>query len=209
MRFMRRRSWVVAVGVVVAGLLTGRRQWRSRAVNDVEDHEGRRESRAIAYAESVLAAAREELNRADMKASILLSATAAVIAAIIAGMVAGDWSPTRLTGWREVLWWAATAVAGMAVLLLAAAIYPRAKRQRGGRPDAVAYYGDVVIFSGHQELRAALEQSAVRDMDRLTDQVYQVGRIVVRKYRLLVAGMWALLMSAVACCLAVALEAWR
>jgi Family of unknown function (DUF5706) len=201
--------WVVAVSAVVAGLIAGWRRRRRGTVNDVEGHEEGGEARAITSAEPVLAAVREELNRADTKTSILLAATAAVIAAILAGTVAGDWSPTQLTGWREVLWWAATAVAGVAVLLLAAAIYPRTKRQRGGRSDAIAYYGDVVIFSDHQELRAALERSARRDMDRLTDQVYQVGRIVVRKYRLLAAGMWALLVSAVGCSLAVALEAWR
>jgi Family of unknown function (DUF5706) len=209
MLFVPRRPWVMAVGAVVAWLLVGWRWRRRGTVNDAEGHGDRGEPRTIAYAESVLAAAREELNRADTKASILLAATAAVIAAIIAGTVAGDWSPTRLTGWQEGLWWAATAVAGLAVLLLAAAIYPRTKRQRGGRPDAVAYYGDVVTFSDHQELRAALERSAPRDMDQLTDQVYEVGWIVVRKYRLLAAGMWALLISALGCSLAVAPGAWR
>jgi hypothetical protein len=210
MQFMRGRSWGVAVGVALAWLVARRRWSWKGTVNDVGRHpKDLNESRIIGHVEPMLTAAREELSRADMKASILLTATGAVIAAIVAGAVAGDWSPTRLTGWREVLWWVATAAAGSAVLLLAAAVYPRTKRPRGSRPDTIAYYGDLAIFAGHEELRAALEQSAVRDVDRLTDQVYQVGRIVARKYRLLAAGMWALLIAAVGCCLAVALEAWR
>lgn len=210
MQFMRRRSWLLAVGVIVAWLLAGRRWSRRATGNAVGDQDDAlKESRAIAYAGPVLAASREELNRADMKASILLTATGAVIAAIVAGAVAGDWSPTRLTGWREMLWWVATAAAAAAVLLLAAAVYPRTKRLRASRPDTVTYYGDLASFKSHQELRAALEQSAVRDLDRLTDQVHQVGRIVVRKYRLLAVAMWALFMSAIGCCLAVALEAWH
>jgi hypothetical protein len=150
----------------------------------------------IPYAERVLAWGREELTRADTKASILLAGSVAVIAAVVAGVVAGGWTPTELTRWRELVWWAATVAAGLAVLLLAAAIYPRTMR-RNGRPQAIAYYGDVVALKDRNELRTALERSARRDMDRLIDQVYQVSRIVKRKYRLLASGMWVLLVSAV------------
>jgi Family of unknown function (DUF5706) len=160
-----------------------------------------------AYAERVLTWGREELNRADTKASILLAGSIAVVAAVIAGVVAGGWSPTMLTGWREPLWWAGTAAASVAVLLLAAAIYPRTKR-RGGQHSVIAFYGDVVRLTDRTVLLAALERSARRDVDRLIDQIYQVSRIVKRKYRLLALGMWALLASATGCCLAVLLQAW-
>jgi hypothetical protein len=161
-----------------------------------------------AYAERVLAWGREELTRADTKASILLAGSVAVIAAVIAGVVAGGWTPTELTEWREPVWWAAAVAAGLAVLLLAAAIYPRTMR-RTGQPQVIAYYGDVVALKDRNELRTALERSARRDMDRLIDQVYQVSRIVKRKYRLLASGMWVLLVSAIGSSLAVLVEAWK
>jgi Family of unknown function (DUF5706) len=160
-----------------------------------------------AYAERVLGWGREELNRADTKASILLAGSIAVVAAVIAGVIAGGWSPTMLTDWREPLWWAGTAAAGVAILFLAAAIYPRTKR-RGGQPSVIAYYGDVVGLTDRIELLTALERSARRDVDRLIDQIYQVSRIVKRKYRLLALGMWTLLVSTTGCCLAVLLEVW-
>jgi Family of unknown function (DUF5706) len=160
-----------------------------------------------AYAERVLAWGREELNRADTKASILLAGSVAVVAAVIAGVIAGGWLPTMLTDWREPLWWTGTAAAIVAILLLAAAIYPRTKR-RDGRSSVIAYYGDVVGLTDRTELLIALERSARRDVDRLIDQIYQVSRIVKRKYRLLALGMWSILVSAAGCCLSVLLEVW-
>jgi hypothetical protein len=160
-----------------------------------------------AYAERVLTWGREELNRADTKASILLAGSIAVVAAVIAGVVAGGWSPTMLTDWREPLWWVGAATASAAILLLSAAIYPRTKR-RDGQPSVIAFYGDVVRLTDRIELLTALQRSARRDVDLLVDQIYQVSRIVKRKYRLLALGMWALLASATWCCLAVLLEAW-
>jgi hypothetical protein len=112
-----------------------------------------------------------------------------------------------LTDWREPLWWVGAATASAAILLLSAAIYPRTKR-RDGQPSVIAFYGDVVRLTERIELLTALQRSARRDVDLLIDQIYQVSRIVKRKYRLLALGMWALLASATWCCLAVLLEAW-
>ena len=114
----------MTAGAVAAALSAWRKKERRSTANHMKQGEAAG-STATAYTEQVLIWGREELNRADTKASILLAGSVAVIAAVIAGVVAGGWSPTKLTEWREPLWWAGTATAGVAVLLFASAIYPR------------------------------------------------------------------------------------
>jgi hypothetical protein len=203
---LRRGLRTAAAGtIVVVGLMASWFQWQKNAIEHTKEHTGQ----STAYAERLLVSSREELNRADTKASILLAAAIAIIAAVVAGAVAGDWSPTKLTVWSALLWWVSTGLVGLAVLLLAGAVYPRTSRRKNGPPDLVAYYADVVRFSDHSALQAALEWSAHQDLDRLTDQVYHVCYIVRRKYRLIAAGMWTLLAATAGGCFAVLLQAWR
>ncbi len=204
---MRRALWVISAGSIVGVLMAWWSRSRRMATDCAEGSELGTQS--AAYAERLLISSREELGRADTKASILLATAAAVIAAVVAGVVAGGWSPAMLTGWYELLWWVSTGLAGLAMLLLAGAVYPRTAPRRDGQPTVVAYYGDVVQFNDHSALRAALERSAPRDIDRLTDQIYHVSRIVRRKYRLIRDGMWTLLAATLGSCLAVGLQMWR
>jgi hypothetical protein len=172
-----------------------------RALDDLEpDDPG-----AVRYAQRLLATSREELHRADTKVSIVFAATGAAIATFIAGALAGGWSPVELTAAHEVLWWASTATAGAALVLMGAAVYPRG-RQGGTSPTVVAYYGDVAWFHEPAALRAIIERSASRELDQLVDQLVQVSRLVRFKYYLLAVAMWALLASAVGCSLAVVLQ---
>jgi hypothetical protein len=46
------------------------------------------------YARLLLAEAREELGRADQKASLLLAAASVAIAAIVTGLVGSGWKPS-------------------------------------------------------------------------------------------------------------------
>ncbi|MGH8905552.1 MAG: Pycsar system effector family protein [Egibacteraceae bacterium] len=160
-------------------------------------------TRAVAYAERLLATGREELHRVDTKASILFASASAVIVTFMAASLAGGWSPTRLAGPRLLLWWAGTAVACVAVVLMGAALYPRTRGTGHGDPP-ITFYGDVARFADSTALRAALERSADREFEQLTDQLMRVSQLVGLKYRLLAMSMWALLISAVCCGLAVA-----
>lgn len=161
-------------------------------------------ARVVQYAERLLTTGREELHRADTKVSIIFASASAVIVTLMAAALAGGWSPTRLAGPPVLLWWVSTAIAFLAVVLMSATLYPRTRRPgRSGPP--ITFYGDVARFQDPKALRAALERSATHEFEQLIDQVMQVSRIVELKYRLLAMSMWALLISALGCGLAMML----
>ena len=67
------------------------------------------DERAIRYAGKLLAHAREELNRVDTKASILLAGVGVAIGAVVGTIVTRGWTPFRLPLGQAVLWWAGAA----------------------------------------------------------------------------------------------------
>lgn len=147
------------------------------------------------YAAAVLDNAREELDRADKKASILLAGTGVAIGALLSGLLAGSWAPSMLDNKVEWMWWLGVACAAAAVGALGCAVFPRISRPKERR-QLIAYFGDVVAFPDHDDLRNALVASAVADLDRLTDQLSAVSSIVQLKYRLIQAALWLLLAAA-------------
>jgi hypothetical protein len=64
---------------------------------------------------------REELGRADGKASILLSAVGVVVSVLLAGAISRDWNPTQLAS-CEWLWWLGTLSGTAAIGALGAAV---------------------------------------------------------------------------------------
>lgn len=150
----------------------------------------------------VLTATREELTRADAKATALFAGVGVALGAILSGLLAGQWSPLRLHGSAApVLWWAGASCAVAALTMLAAALYPRT-RARHDRAGVVAYYGDVVRL-GPAELTRALTGT---DTAPLVDQVRVLSAIVARKYALIKAAFPLLAAAAVLCGAAVLLD---
>jgi hypothetical protein len=163
------------------------------------------DQRASTYARHLLTSTQEELNRADTKASIAFAGTGGLIVLFIASALRQGWSPTTLSGLSERLWWLSSGVAFTAVVLLGAAVYPRRRRVGDGAP-VIAFYGDVLRYPDPVLLRAKIRQSAADDLGQLVDQLLQVSRIVMRKYRLIALAMWALLVATLGGSLAVLLE---
>lgn len=148
---------------------------------------------ALEYAETLLAETREELGRADSKASILFAAVGVVAGVAGGAVVAGDWSPSELGNRWEGLWWLGAALVGAAAVELVLAVVPRV-RHRGDR-DKVAYFGHVVQFDDQAELEASLRRAARDPLARVLDQLRVVSGIVQRKYR---CTRWALVALMVA-----------
>ena len=154
------------------------------------------EEHARQYAAELLTQAREELNRVDTKASILLATVGVTLGAVVGGLATRGWSPFRLQLATAVVWWAGVAAVSVGIMSLLAAVYPRHRQQvtpsAGGPHGYVGYYADVATYSSTAEVTKAIRRSARRDLDLMAEQLLQVSQIVDRKYRLLGWGVWLL-----------------
>lgn len=161
----------------------------------------------LQLASDILREAREELARADGKASLLLAAAGIIIGALVAAFLAGTWHPSTLKDGVEWVWWVGTALGSFGTLALAAAVFPRTKYRAKRRPGIVAYFGDVVGLSP-DELRTGLKVTANRDGSALLDQVKAISMVVDKKYRWIQSGMVSLAAAAASCILAVLVDGW-
>ncbi|WP_328999885.1 DUF5706 domain-containing protein [Kribbella sp. NBC_00709] len=153
------------------------------------------------HAQDVLAAAREELSRADNKAALLLASAGVVFGALLAAVLAGSWSPNMLDNVVEWLWWTGATSASMGLIALGWAIYPRI-RARSPRPAMIGYFGDVIAAPA-DDLLALLEATAATPMRGVLDQLHQVSHIVHRKYLAIQFALVAFSAGAAACIAAV------
>jgi hypothetical protein len=150
------------------------------------------EAAACAYATKLLTETREEVNKADAKAQVLLGVAGVGLGAVVGGVIAGSWSPFKLSNSVEWLWWTGTVTALAALACLAGAVYPRTGISDIKDPKIVAYHGDVMRFDSIQALANALMAASRPDLRRITDQVRRISRIAQRKYRLIRWGFWLL-----------------
>jgi hypothetical protein len=141
-------------------------------------------------AQVLLAESREELTRADGKASLLLAALGIGISAILAAILAGDWTPFKLAEPYQALWWVGSAFAGASFACLCAAVYPRVKH--GSASKGVTYFGDVAALETVDELRAALKRSEADPAERSVTQLHVIARLVDTKYRFIRWSLGAL-----------------
>jgi hypothetical protein len=152
------------------------------------DH-GDPEHLVLAYTERLLAETRDEIGRADQKASILLSVTGVGVVVLV-GLLTGQWSPTELAAAIQWLWWLGGVGLVTAITLLAAAVMPRIGHR--GDPSTVTFFGHVVRLTDRQRLVEHLTRSAATPLDRAVDQLVLLSRIVIRKYRYTQIAMWLL-----------------
>lgn len=130
---------------------------------------------------------REELERADRKAQILLASSGVAVSVVMAGVIAGNWTPLQLPTWALTVWSMGACAVLLGIVLLSISIFPRiVHRDPAGK---VAYFGHVASYPNVEALRAALATAAADPDDRTTNQLWVISRIVVRKYRLI---RWAL-----------------
>ncbi len=158
-----------------------------------------------ALVESLLSDTREELSRADGKASILLSAVGVVVSVLLAGAISRDWNPTRLASF-EWLWWLGTLSGTAAIGALGAAVWPRVEHP--ANKEKLTYFGHVASFNNVNDLSAALDRrvSTAPSQDRPIDQLYTVSKIVDNKYRRVRWGIGLFGAALLLCTAAVALD---
>jgi pycsar effector protein len=149
----------------------------------------------LIYATSLLSNAREEIGRADAKASILLATSGVAAGALLAGLVAGSWSPLQLQAAIQWVWWLGIVESAIGICCLALAVYPRERKSGTGISGFVVYYGDVVTYSTTAELVTALNRSAETNIERVADQLRHICWIANQKYTLLRWGMIGLFLA--------------
>lgn len=141
----------------------------------------REESSSDALCRTMLAESREELTRADAKASILLGSVGIFFSVIFAGMMSGPWTPSKMGAPYSTLFYVGIAVGIAGLVSLGWSIMPRVKNAR--RKGEVAYFGDVVSCADAAELHDCLEKTAAcHSSSRSERQLHAVSRIVHRKY---------------------------
>jgi hypothetical protein len=150
----------------------------------------------LLYAASLLSSAREEIDRADSKASTLLAASGVAAGALLAGLMAGTWTPLRLQVTIQWVWWVGVVEAAIAISCLALAVCPREQGNDSGTSWAVVFYGDVLEYRTTAQLVDALNRSAETKFERIADQLRYVCSIVNHKYRLVRWGILMLFLSA-------------
>jgi Family of unknown function (DUF5706) len=152
------------------------------------------------YKQDLLRETREELARADTKASILLAASGIAFAALIK-------DPDKLTHHAaRICSWLALAFTLVGICVVAAAVKPRLRTKHAQvlRPD---YFGDAEAFrpawltlrfrraklnEAREAFGKALNAAAASETersDRLTDQTWHLSHIAYLKYRLVAFGM--------------------
>jgi hypothetical protein len=143
-------------------------------------------------AKDLLDRARAETTQAENKAAILLAGVLAAVGGITAAIGGGKWAVVRQPWYVATPFWAAAAATAAALTCLASVIYPRGRARQGGRLTRVAYFGDVVALDSPAELHSLLSQPDVQLSDIWIEQVWQMSRIVSRKYRLIRWAVWML-----------------
>lgn len=138
---------------------------------------------------------REEVVRADTKASTLFGLLGVAFGVVLAGLIAGTWSPADLRAPAQLLFWAGAIGAGAAMVLLGSAIWPRITHLEDR--EEVAYFGHVAAYPRREQFKQALMRQAERDPDaRAVDQVHAISRLAMRKYRLIQLAIVALAVAA-------------
>ncbi|GAA3005980.1 Pycsar system effector family protein [Streptosporangium longisporum] len=150
-----------------------------------------RDAQARARGARLFTEAREELNRADTKAQVLLGVAGLGIGAIAGGLLAGNWSPMKLHVGLQWLWWVGAVCALAALVCLAGAVYPRITKRALG----FTYFGDVNRYGSAVKIANALRKHDDEDLTALAEQIRTISVIVTRKYRLIRWGFWLLLIS--------------
>ncbi|GAA1995807.1 Pycsar system effector family protein [Microbacterium ulmi] len=152
-----------------------------------------------ALAADMLAEVREEIDRADQKASLLIGSLGIAFSIVLSGVLSGSWSPASLGPAATVLWSVCAVAAAGSVLAAALAVWPRLSRAPGS--GAITYWGQIRQFASPEEVGEALLERGLQPPERTYQQLLVLSALVQRKYRairssMVLAGIASLLVVA-------------
>jgi Family of unknown function (DUF5706) len=149
----------------------------------------------------LIAEALEEIGYEDAKVARVFAAMAVTTSAVTAGFFAGDWSPASLDVAYQLVWYAGVACALVALTLIAAAAITKGGRQGAGAAERLSFYGHAAKFRSVEQLADALQHAHPDDLQRVSERLWHVSRLLRAKKRLLRVG-FVLTAAAVALCFA-------
>lgn len=149
-------------------------------------------ARAITHTRRLVDEARDELGFEDAKAARLCAAMSVAASALVAGFFAGDWNPANLRPIAFACWalGAAALVAGVA--LLGAASVTKGGRRPPSDAMSLAFHGHAARHPNpgalaESILTASFEEE--KELRRLSERLWNLGRVVRRKRMLLRIGL--------------------
>jgi hypothetical protein len=140
------------------------------------------------YVISMIAHTREDIGRADTKASILLAALGVVGGSLTSAVLARSWSPDDFDIRVSWLWWASVGIFATALGALGYALYPRMRNPKG-KAKAMTFFGDVLDIP-KADLEASIAAAATEGIGLLT-QLLELADIAHRKYRAVQLALWS------------------
>lgn len=145
--------------------------------------------------------AREEVGRADTKASIILGACGVGVAAFLGGVVSDSWKPGVLPNCIEWIWWigALTFLAG--IVASTRCLWPSTKIPNTSMLPS--YYQRIAQFDDAESLRKTLGSSDPDEI--LSEQLLAISRIADAKYRYLQFSLGAVTVGGIVVTVAVVL----
>jgi len=152
---------------------------------------------------TVLTHAREELTRADAKASIVLAASGVGAGALVAGLVVKEWTPSVLSNRVEWIWWIAVFLGAAGIACAALAVFPRTPKRSG---ISVLHYQDFGSMRSPEDGKRAVSAASQDSLKVVIGQLIETSRIVQRKYSWLKFGIVLLLSAALLLLLSVVLD---
>lgn len=154
-------------------------RWTSlRCETEVEPNMDGRGDRSVE--DIMLADTREDLAKADHKASLVLAALGVGVGAALGGLLAGDWKPTDLKALGEIVWWVGAVLLAGALLFSGRAVWPR--YDAGDASAGIYYWAHVATFKSLASLSAALDATPPKRDERTRNELWLLSRVVKTKY---------------------------
>ena len=145
-----------------------------------------------ALATEMLGEVMGEIDRADTKASLLIGSLGIAFSIVASGILGGDWTPSSLTPFGQVLWLVGALASSASVVAAAMAVWPRLSKGVG--PGAITYWGQVRGLGSPQAVAEALAQRGLLPPERTYQQLLVLSAVVQRKYRSI---RWSMVLAGV------------
>lgn len=139
-------------------------------------------------ARQMLAEARDDVQHADQKASLILAALGIGFGAVLGGQLAGDFDSGKFSTFGQVVWWIGVVLAIGAVALAVLAVWPRYTLDDSPQ-YGITYWGHVAAFKTLDDFEEALDDADVSSRRRTDHQLWRLSRLVLMKYRLVRAAL--------------------